>query len=112
MYQVAPSDIESKASVVSDAIASLLSPRRSGSLAANDPGEREDDPYSNSMFEGICAGVEDGVDGIFCDVLCYACVKERCKRVVKHLGCAESYWDDVKAESYVVGPRNWACAYH
>ena len=55
--------------MVSDTIASLLSPRHSDSVAANDPEEREYDPYSpNSKFEGICAGVEEeGVDKHFCD---------------------------------------------
>ena len=61
-YQVAPSNIESKAS---DVIVSLLSTRHSGSLAANHPEERKDDFYSNSMLEAICAGVEDGVDKHF-----------------------------------------------
>ena len=44
---------------------SLLSPRRSGSLAAYHPEERKDDSYSNSMLKAICAGVEDGVDKHF-----------------------------------------------
>ena len=59
----------------------------------------EEDPYSNSKFEDICAGVEHGVDIRFCDTLCKVCAKEHCKRVVKHLGCAKSYWDDVKEEN-------------
>ncbi len=82
--------------MVSNAIAPLLSPRRSGSLAANDPEEREDDPYSpNSKFEGICAGVEHGVDIHFCDTLCKMCDKEHCECLMRHLGC----WEDVKEEN-------------
>lgn len=60
------------------------------------------DFYANSKFEGICEGVEeDGSSNkLFCDTLCKICVAEACECIAKHLGCAESYWeDDMKAAS-------------
>ena len=62
-------------------------------------GEGDDkDFYANSKFEGICEGVEeDGSSNkLFCDTLCKICVAEACECIAKHLGCAESYWEDEK----------------